>query len=126
MHWIFSDILGVSREAELETKIRTITADAARRKEMGDITGARRKLVDRRRAQAQLEKIISSISVIDMHMNTIEGTELNRSILDTLRASGDALKRLGASGGGIEEVERIVSDVEQQVDAASEITRYFL
>lgn len=58
-----------------------------------------------------------------MHMNTIEGTELNRSILDTLRASGDALKRLGASGIGIEEVEKIVSDVEHQVDAASEITR---
>jgi hypothetical protein len=56
-------------------------------------------------------------------MNTIEGTELNRSILDTLRASGDALKRLGASGIGIEEVEKIVSDVEHQVDAASEITR---
>lgn len=62
------------------------------------------------------------MSIIDMHMNTIEGTELNRSILETLKASGDALRRMGVKGG-LDEVERVVSEVEGQVEAAAEVNR---
>lgn len=111
-----------TREAELSGRIRTLTAEAAHRKSIMDINGAKKRLVERKRAQLQLEKITSSMSVIDMHMSTIEGTELNRSILETLRASGDALRRLGAKGG-VEEVERVVNEVENQVESAAEISR---
>lgn len=112
-----------AREAELDARIEELTRDAIARKRSKDISGAKRRLVERKRVQSQRDSIANSLSIVEMHINTIEGTELNRSILETLRASGDALRRLGAASGGIEEVERIVSDVEQQVDAASEITR---
>lgn len=79
-------------------------------------------MVERKRAQSQLDKLSSSISVIDTHISTIEGTELNRSILETLKASGDALKRLGVHGG-IEEVEKVVSEVELQMENAAEVTK---
>jgi hypothetical protein len=79
-------------------------------------------LVERKRAQSQLDKLSSSISVIDTHISTIEGTELNRSILETLKASGDALKKLGVHGG-IEEVEKVVSEVELQMENAAEVTK---
>lgn len=134
-----------SRESELAAKISDLTRDAAIKKASNDLNGARyeslkttpnngaeklmiffrssrKKLVERKRVQAQMEKIVSSISVIDNHINAIEGTELNRSILETLRASGDALKRLGVQGG-IEEVEKVVTEVEHQMENAAEVTR---
>jgi hypothetical protein len=76
----------------------------------------------RRRCQEQLLRVNNSICIIDSHANAIEGTELNKSILDTIRASGDAIKRLGVKGG-IGTVEDIISEVETQMDNASEITK---
>lgn len=73
--------------------------------------------------QNQLGQLTNSISVVEMHINTIEGSELNKSILQTLKASGDALRRMGVEGGGIEGVEKIVSEVETQMEYASEITK---
>jgi hypothetical protein len=59
---------------------------------------------------------------MDSHANAIEGTELNHSILSTIKASGDAIKRLGIKGG-IGSVEDIISEVETQMDNATEITK---
>lgn len=111
------------REKDLLNRVYALTNEAIFRKRAGDIAGAKKKLVDRKRLQNQLDRLQNSISVIDMHINTIEGTELNKSILQTLKASGDALRKLGVEGGGIEGVESIVSEVESQVEYASEITK---
>jgi hypothetical protein len=64
----------------------------------------------------------NSICIIDSHANAIEGTELNKSILNTIRASGDAIKRLSVKGG-MSTVEDIISEVETQMENASEITK---
>ena len=80
-------------------------------------------MIERRRVQAQLEKLQNSMSTIDLHRNTIEGSVLDRTVLETLRASGDALKQMGATTGGIRAVEEIVADVEAQMETAAEITK---
>jgi len=54
--------------------------------------------------------------------STIEGTALDLSVLETLKASGDALKHLGATGPGLRAVEEIVADVENNMQHAAEIT----
>ncbi len=43
-------------------------------------------------------------------------------MLETLKASGDALKQLGATGSGLRAVEDIVADVESNMQHAAEIT----
>jgi hypothetical protein len=43
-------------------------------------------------------------------------------VLETLKASGDALKHLGATGQGLRAVEDIVADVEGNLQHAAEIT----
>lgn len=73
--------------------------------------------------QAQLDKLQNSMATIDLHRNTIEGSMLDRTVLETLRASGDALKQMGATTGGIRAVEEIVADVEAQMESAAEITK---
>ncbi len=47
---------------------------------------------------------------------------MDLSVLETLKASGDALKQLGATGQGLRAVEEIVSEVESNLQHASEIT----
>eukprot|EP00283_Hemiselmis_rufescens_P018052 CAMPEP_0173441704 /NCGR_PEP_ID=MMETSP1357-20121228/24099_1 /TAXON_ID=77926 /ORGANISM="Hemiselmis rufescens, Strain PCC563" /LENGTH=165 /DNA_ID=CAMNT_0014407299 /DNA_START=12 /DNA_END=505 /DNA_ORIENTATION=+ len=69
----------------------------------------------------QLYRLQGTMMLIETHMNTIQGVELDKSILDTLRASGDALKRLGVESG-VQTAEDVVADVQNQVDAAAEIT----
>jgi hypothetical protein len=76
----------------------------------------------RRRCQDQLQRVNNSLCIIESHANAIEGTELNKSILDTIRASGDAIKRLSVKGG-MSTVEDIIPEVEAQMENASEITK---
>lgn len=124
------------KETELMERIDQLTMEAKRRmgtsagtvmrssgsKVAKDPSGAKRILAERRRVQGQLDKLRSSMAVIDTHINTIKGTELDLTILETLKASGDALKKVGLKGG-LKGVEDIVAEVETQVENANEITR---
>lgn len=112
-----------SRESELQEKVYSLEKEALARKQVKDIAGAKKRLIERRRVQAQLEKLQNSMATIELHRNTIEGSVLDRAVLETLRASGDALKQMGASTGGIRAVEEIVADVEAQMENAAEITK---
>jgi uncharacterized protein YunC (DUF1805 family) len=112
------------------------------------MAAAKKKMIERARVQSQLEKIQNSISMIDIHRcvfcantsaikfsmqqvnlfcslhnrSTIEGTALDLSVLETLKASGDALKQIGATGQGLRAVEDIVSEVESNLQHAADIT----
>lgn len=50
--------------------------------------------------------------MIDTHRATIEGTALNISVFETLKASADVLRRMGATGHGLCAVEDVVSELE--------------
>jgi hypothetical protein len=43
-------------------------------------------------------------------------------VLETLKASGDMLKQLGATGQGLKAVEELVSELESSIQSASDIT----
>jgi hypothetical protein len=87
-----------------------------------NVPAARKKMMERARARAQLEKIQNSMLMIDMHKSTIEGTELDLSVLETLKASGDVLRQMGATGNGLRAVEDLVSGLEESMQNAAEIT----
>lgn len=112
----------VSREKELEKRIAELSEQAKRKAMCKDMIGARRKLMDRKRSRDQLDRISNSICIIESHSDAIEGTEWNKSVLNTLRASADAIRQLNVQGG-ITEVENIISDVETQMEHAAEITK---
>jgi hypothetical protein len=112
-----------SRESELQERILFMERDALAKKRSRDLPGAKKRLMEKRRVQAQLEKLQNSMATIDLHRNTIEVSVLDRTVLETLRASGDALKQMGATSGGIRAVEEIVADVESQMESAAEIAR---
>jgi hypothetical protein len=141
-----------AKEADLSDKIAVLTTEAKRRQDLKDRSGAKRKLIERRRCNEQLQRVTNSICIMDSHMSALEGTELNKSILNTIRASGDAIKRLSVkvrtnppfycllrgihwyssssnplfarlNQGGISTVEDIISEVEAQMENAADITK---
>ena len=112
------------KEADLQVKIETLGREAvAKKKACKDIAGAKKRMLERKRLQSQLEKLQNTMMTIDMQKNTIEGSALDRTVLETLKASADALRQIGASTSGVRAVEDIVSDVEQQMESAAEITK---
>ena len=112
-----------SQEQVLQDRIVLLEKDAIARKRARDLGGAKKKMVERRMVQSQLDSLRDSMSTIDLHRNTIERSMLNRTVVDSLRAAGDVLRQMGATREGISSIERMVDDVEEQVESASTITK---
>ena len=112
-----------AQERMLQEKISALESEAMAKKRAKDLPGAKKKMVERRRMQAQLQSLQDSMSTIDLHRNTIERSMLNKTVLDSLRAAGDVLRQMGATREGISSIERVVDDVEEHVETASTITK---
>lgn len=110
------------REMSLMGKEDRLTSEARMKHASKDVAGAKRKLLERRRVREQADRVRNGMSLLEQHMSTIEGTEMDKSILEALKASGHALKRLGIEGG-IDAVQNIVSETEIQIEQADEINR---
>ncbi len=111
------------REAELQMRVSQLGRQAIMYKQGKNLAGARKKMLERARVQAQMEKIQNSILMIEMHRSTLEGTAMDISVLETLKASGDALRQMGVTGQGLRAVEDLVSGLEESMQSAAEITQ---
>jgi hypothetical protein len=83
-----------TREAELQQRISMLGRQAVMYKQGKNPASARKKMLERVRASAQASKIQNSMLMIDMHRSTIEGTVLDLSVLETLKASGGGSQNL--------------------------------
>ena len=79
-------------------------------------------MLERARTQAQLEKIQSSILMIDMHRSTIEGAAVDLSVFEALKASGDTLRQMGATKEGLGAVDEFVQNMAESMQSAADIT----
>lgn len=139
------------REVELHSKVQMLGRQAVMYKQVGkpflffappsalhvhsnvlfflvqgkNLAGARKKMLERARCQGQLEKIQNSILMIDMHRSTIEGTSLDLTVLEALKASGDALRQMGATGDGLKAVEGLVSTIEESMQVGTAPVPFF-
>ena len=86
------------KEKELMQRLDDLTLDAKQRLLVKDVTGARRRLMDKRRVSEQLQKVSNSICVIQSHAEAIEQTTWNKELLQTLRASATAIRSLNVKG----------------------------
>ena len=109
------------READLSMSVTMLGQEALRRGKFGDMQGARTKLLERRRAQKRLEKLRSSLTLVDAQLDALRSTELDKELMQTLMASSAALKRAGV-GKGVKEAEDIMTDLETQLRESSELT----
>lgn len=111
------------KELELQTRVEILGKEAVARKNSKDLPGAKKRMLERRRMQGQLQKLQNTMMTIEMHRSTIEGSALDRTVLETLKSSADALRQIGTSSAGLRAVEDIVADVQHQMENAAEITQ---
>ena len=110
-----------SREVELVEGCKRLGREALRRRQQGDLAGAKLKLVERRRVAKRLEKLRNSLVLVDAQMDALQSTELDRELLQTLVASSAALKKAGV-GTGVREAEAVMSELDDQKRESGELT----
>lgn len=110
------------REGELQSKVTFLAQQAITARRQNKMDVAKRKMMERSRVLTQLDHIQNSMSLIDVHRSTIEKTTLDISLLETIKASGDALKTMGVNAKGTETVDKIVTEVDSSLRTAAEIS----
>ena len=110
-----------AREAELAEASRRMVREAVRRKQQGDVQGAKAKLLERRRAQKRLDRLRNSLALVDAQIDALQSTELDRELMNALAFSSAALKKAGV-GKGVKEAEAVMSELDEQMRESCELT----
>lgn len=109
------------REAELQDNIKKLAKEAIQKKQIGDIAAARAKVNERNRAIKRLDKLRSSLNIIDTQLDAIKTSELDKEIMISLRASSLALKKAGI-GVNAAEVENVMTELDDQMRDMQDVT----
>jgi hypothetical protein len=110
-----------ARETDLAEGCRRLGREALRRRQAGDLQGAKAKMMERRRAVKRLEKLRGSLALVDAQLDALRTTELDKELMQTLLASSAALKKAGV-GKGVKEAEQVMSELDEQLRESSELT----
>lgn len=110
-----------AREAELVEGCRRLGREAVKRKQAGDLSGTKIKLLERKRAFKRLEKLRHSLTLVDAQLDALRTTELDKELMKTLLVSSAALKKAGV-GKGVKEAEAVMTELDEQMRESSELT----
>jgi hypothetical protein len=108
-------------ERELQVVIMRLGDEAVVKKREGDMLMARAKLLERRRCNKRLERLRHGIELVDTQLDAIKTSELDKEIMLTLKASTAAMRKAGINLG-VQEVESVMSELDEQMREAHDIT----
>jgi len=109
------------RESELQETIAKLAKEAIQKKKLGDMSAARIKVNERNRSVKRLEKLRSSMNIIDTQLDAIKTSELDKEIMISLRASSLALKKAGI-GVNASEVENVMTELDDHMREMQDVT----
>lgn len=110
-----------AKERELSLHCAQLARAALAQHRAGDLAGARFQLQERRRNSARLDKLRNGITLVEKQLDTLRSSELDKELMRSLRDSSSAMKRAGL-GVGIEEAETVMTELDDQIREASELT----
>jgi hypothetical protein len=110
-----------AREREFQAAIARLAEEAVCKKRDGDPATARTKLVERRRCAKRLERLRHGLDLVDIQIDAIKTSELDKEIMLTLKASTSAMRKAGISLG-VQEVETVMSELDEQMREVQDIT----
>lgn len=110
-----------AREREHILAVARLTEEAVGKKQAGDLVAARGKLQERRRVQKRLERLRHGLDLVDSQLDAIKTSELDKEIMLTLKASTSAMRKAGITIG-VQEVETVMSELDEQMREAQDIT----
>ena len=108
------------REEVLRNTMHRALEDAHSLREK-DRGRCRHKMIEYKRAQAQLERLVTYRDMVMVHMDALRNTELNKTLISALQESSKTLKSMGIVEG-VRQAEAVVSDVETSMAQAQELT----
>jgi len=111
----------VAREADLSRQAEKLFKSAADKKRLGDVSGARFALQERKRALARMEKVRNGVALLDKQLDALRSSELDKELMNSLKLSSQAMRKAGI-GQGVEETERVMNELDDQMREASELT----
>lgn len=109
------------REHEMDECISRLHKEAVLKKKCGDVAAARIKLLEKARIAKRLDKLRSSMNIIDTQLEAIKSSELDKEIMISLKASSIALKKAGI-GVNANEVETVMTELDDHLKEMQDIT----
>lgn len=109
------------REHEMVECISKLHKEAVLKKKQGDVSSARIKLLEKARIVKRLDKLRSSMNIIDTQLEAIKSSELDKEIMISLKASSIALKKAGI-GVNANEVETVMTELDDHLKEMQDIT----
>ena len=110
-----------ARERELQGVMYRLREEALVKRKAGDLLVARSKLLERRRVQKRLERLRHGLDLVDSQLDAIKTSELDKEIMLTLKASTAAMRKAGINLG-VQEVENVMSELDEQMREVQDIT----
>lgn len=110
------------RESQLDEKDAALTLEAGKKKSLGDLAGARRRLLDRRRVREELARIDTGVRVLQVQVDALEGTEVTKTVADALKVAVQAMGR-DVSNESLQAITDVVEDADKAVSDVEEINR---
>lgn len=108
------------REETLAVARQRVGREALSHRER-DRARCKNKLQEYRRICTQLERLVSYRDMINAQLDALKNTELNKTLITALQESSKTLRSLGIVEG-VRQAEAVVSDVEQSMSQAQELT----
>ena len=112
----------LSKEREFMTAIQQIDADIVTMRDKKPASVLQLKLKERKRYKQRLEKVQNSISVMDKHIDTLQSSELDKIIYDSLKLSSQALKK-NVQSVKVYDVENVMSELDDHILEAGEVNQ---
>jgi hypothetical protein len=109
------------RERELQGVAARLANEAVTKRKQGDSLMARSKVMERRRVLKRLERLRQGLELVDTQLDAIKSSELDKEIMLTLKASTNAMRKAGINLG-IQEVETVMTELDEQMREAQDVT----
>lgn len=110
-----------SAEGQLCAEINQLSSSALMYKRSGDLQGARRAIIKRQVTEKQLKRVHSAQEMVFNHLHILRNTEMNNSLISTLKASGSVLRAMNLSSDP-KDAEDIMFDLEAEMYNVNEIS----
>ena len=112
----------LAKEREFMNAIQQIDAELVAMRDKKPASVLQLKLKERKRYKQRLEKVQNSITVMDKHIDTLQSSELDKIIYDSLKLSSQALKK-NVKTVKVDDVENVMSELDDHILEASEVNQ---
>ena len=111
-----------AKEREHNTQLETLAREALYRRKLGDVSTARRLLMDRRRVSEKAQRVQACLVLVEKQLDALQSRELDKELLASLRLSSSAMKKAGLAGE-TEDAEKVMGELDDQIAQSAELTQ---